>query len=565
MAVAPPRRRFPSDLQAGALLLAVVLTVNGVAVWGILSAREEARTAALQELGLQTDAHARAVEAALATLRGDFIFLSYSPPLSRAPAAGSGDDPVTRRWSRLAIEASIILFMEAHPAVDRLQVRTVPGGILVSAGRRQGVPVLLAPKDDLAAGAEAARRVRVSWALGPERAPSGRGATEEPAGSIDALLDPARLIADSAPGLTGRLTVELGGGGTSGVSREDEMFVARSRVRDESWTPPIDWTLVRREDSGRIVRSVERLAGRYRTTLLVNVGVMALTLMLGLVAFRQARRAARAEAEREQQALVGELERQVRHNQRLASLGRLSAGIAHEINNPLEGMRNYLAVLEEDLERGDTEGASGLAGRVREGLDRIAVIVRQVLRFGEPGRAPSRAVDLDAVVRDTLDLVRADRRFEGIEVRADLDLGEGRPIHGSPTTLGQLVLNLVINACLAQQGVAEASGGGGDGGEGAVTVTTAAVPAADGPERAVLTVSDRGPGFTAEALEHLFEPFFSTRDSTGLGLAVAHGIAAEHGGSIRGENRQGGGARVVVELPFAPPSGNAVAPEEPIA
>jgi signal transduction histidine kinase len=550
----PPERRFPLDLRVGALLLAVLLAVNGVAVWGILSAREEARMAALQELGLQTDAHARAVEAALATLRGDFIFLSYSPPLSRAPAAGSGDDPVTRRWSRLAVEATIILFMEAHPAVDRIQVRTVPGGTLVSAGRRGGVPVLLPPEDDLAAtrgDGEGGPRVRVSWALGPERAIAepAEGEGGEPAGSIEALLDPARLVADSAPGPGERLRVVIDGGGSEvdpGTFRQGGAFVARSSIVDESWTPPIRWTLERREDGGRIVASVERLAGRYRTSLLLNVGVMLLTLVLGLVAFRQARRAARAEAEREHQTRVGELERQVRHNQRLASLGRLSAGIAHEINNPLEGMRNYLAVLEEDLARGETGDAAGLAGRVREGLDRIATIVRQVLRFGEPGRAPSRTIDLDAVVRDTLDLVRADRRFEGVPLAADLGLGPGRPVHGHPTTLGQLTLNLVINACLAQQGTNAQDAG--------VLVSTSEYSG-----RAVLAVEDRGTGFSAEALEHLFEPFFSTRDSTGLGLAVAHGIAAEHGGSIRGENRKGGGARVVVELPLAP-TGSAETP-----
>jgi len=171
---------------------------------------------------------------------------------------------------------------------------------------------------------------------------------------------------------------------------------------------------------------------------------------------------------------------------------------------------------------------------VREGLERVAAIVRQVLRFGDPGCAPNRPVDLDAVVCDTLDLVRADRRFSGVELSPALALGPALLVDGNPTTLGQLVLNLVINACQAQP----------EGGE--VAVTTGAH---DG--RGVLTVADRGPGFSAEVLEHLFEPFFSTRGSTGLGLAVSHGIVAEHGGTIRGENREGGGGRVVVELPLA--------------
>ncbi len=525
------RRSFPSEVQAGALLLAVVLTVNGVAVWGILSAREEARDMALQELALQTDAHARALEAALATLRGDFIFLSYSPPLSRAPAALSGSDPVTRRWSRLAIEGSLILFLEAHPSVERIQVRTVPGGTLVSAGRRQGMPVLLPPRDELTADpGGAGRRVRVSWPLG---AAADAGEAEGEGGSIEALIDPLRLLAATAPGLGGRLTLELDGA-PGGTARREGVLEARSTVVDERWRPPIRWTLVRREDGGHLVRSLERLAGRYRTNVLLNVVVMTLTLILGLVAFRHVRRAARAEAESRHQARVRELERQVRHSERLASLGRLSAGIAHEINNPLEGMRNYLALLEEDLERGETAQAAGLVPRVREGLERIAGIVRQVLRFGDPGRAPRRPVDLDGVARDTLELVRADRRFQGVVFEADLGLGPKHPVEGNPTTLGQLVLNLVLNACQAQP----------EGGEVAIFTERR-------NSQAVLAVADRGPGFTAEALEHLFEPFFSTRGSTGLGLAVSHGIAAEHGGAIRGENREGGGARVVVELPLA--------------
>jgi signal transduction histidine kinase len=519
----------PSEVQAGALLLFVVLAVNGVAVWSILSARDEARNVALQELALQTDAQARALEAALATLRGDFIFLSYSPPLSRAPAAATGEDPVTRRWSRLAIEGSIILFLEAHPSVERIQVRTT-GGTLVAAGRRQGLPVLLPPSDELSADpGRAGRLVRVSWPLGPERAVAG-----DPEGSIEALLDPVRLLTSTAPGQRGRMTLELDGAGEPGSFRHEGALVARAGVVDERWTPPIRWTLVRREDGGRLIRSVERLAGRYRTTVALNVLVMSLTLVLGLVAFRQVRRAARAEAESRHQARVGELERQVRHSERLASLGRLSAGIAHEINNPLEGMRNYLELLGEDLAAGDAAQAAGLVPRVREGLERVAAIVRQVLRFGDPGRAPNRPVDLDAVVCDTLELVRADRRFSGVALHPELTLGPAHPVDGNPTTLGQLVLNLVINACQAQPA----------GGE--VTVATAP---RDG--RGVLTVADRGPGFSGEVLEHLFEPFFSTRGSAGLGLAVSHGIVAEHGGSIRGENREGGGGRVVVELPLA--------------
>ncbi len=529
-------RRPPSGIQVSALLLAILLTVNGVAVWGILSAREEARRLALQELELQTGAHARALEAALATLRGDFIFLSYSPPLSRAPAALAGTDPVTRRWSRLAIEGSLILFLEAHPAVERVQVQTAPGEAVVSAGRRQGMPVLLPPDGPLSAdSAGAGRLVRVTWPLGS--ATGKRGKETE---TIEALIDPVRLLESAAPGLAGRLSLETVASARPTSSRHGDRLDVRVPVSDPRWTPPIHWTLVRREDGGRLVRSLERLAGRYRTTVVLNLAVMSLTLVLGLLAFRQVRRAARAEAESRHQARVHELERQVRHSERLASVGRLAAGIAHEVNNPLEGMRNYLALLDEDLARGAPEEARALVPRVREGLDRVAGIVRQVLRFGEPGRAMSQPVDLDSVVTDTLGLVRADKRYDTVAIRPELGLGGDHPVQGNPTTLRQLALNLVLNACQAQPA----------GGE--VRVVTALSNGG-----VTLEVADRGPGFAPEALEHLFEPFFSTRGSTGLGLAVCHGIVAEHEGSIEGTNRDGGGASVTVHLPLAEPERSA--------
>lgn len=546
-ATAPTPLLVPSALKATALLLVVLVAVNAVAVWGILSAREDARRLALQELTLQTDAHARTLEAVLATLRGDFIFLSYSPPLSRAPAAVGSPDPTSRRWSRLAIEAAVILFLEAHPSVQRLQVHSGPDEVVVAAGRREGFPVLLPPTGELTAETDgAARLVRVTWPLGSARA-AGDAADPRAKGRIEALIDPVRLLLAAAPGSGGRLSVDTSGAAEESSRREGERFVVTMPVRDDRWTPPIEWTLERREDGGRMIRSLEDLAGRYRINVALNLSIMTLTLVLGLVAFRHVRRAARAEAASRHQARERELEHRVWHSERLASLGRLSAGIAHEVNNPLEGMRNYLALLEEDLDRGATREASAMVPKIREGLDRVAGIVRKMLRFGAAGRPTVRPVDLAEVVHDALGLVRADRRFAGVELEAEIEPGTDTWTAGDPTALHQLVLNLVLNACQAQP----------DGGE--VTVRCRREEG-----RIELEVADRGPGFSEEALDHLFEPFFSTRDSSGLGLSVVHGIVAEHGGTVWGENRraaEGGGARVVVELPTEPGSSEGRDPE----
>ncbi|HEX5761400.1 MAG TPA: hypothetical protein VF121_19610, partial [Thermoanaerobaculia bacterium] len=133
---------FPG-LRITVLLLAVLLTVNAVAVGGILSARAGARRAAGEELALQTTAHARALEAVLATLRGDFIFLSQSPALLKYLAALKGEDETERRWARLDVDSTLLLFLEAHPPVERIVLRDDLGEALAVVGRRAGHPVLL--------------------------------------------------------------------------------------------------------------------------------------------------------------------------------------------------------------------------------------------------------------------------------------------------------------------------------------------------------------------------------------------------------------------------------------
>jgi signal transduction histidine kinase len=521
------------------LLLAVLVTVNAVAVWGILAARESAWRAAREDLELQTTAHARALEAVLATLRGDFIFLSQSPALLNYLTALQSDNPTNRRWARLEVDGTLFLFLQEHPQVERLVMRDARGEAQAVVGRRGGQPVLLPRASFTERVTGTGQRLLAGrWPLGPPASP-------EPApGVLEAWISPDTLLATTAPGLGERLRLD-----TSRVATPEEApargeLLVRVPVREPRWTPPVTWALVRSERGSELVRSVESLAGRYRTTVLLNVAVMTLTLALGFLAFRQVRRAARLEAENEQQARVRELERQLMHSERLASVGRLAAGMAHEINNPLEGMSNYLALLEHDLRDGRTAEAPALLGRVREGLGRAAGIVRQVLAFSDPGRAPKAPLDLAPLLAETVEFVRANPAFRGVAVR--LAAGPGPlPVRGNRITLGQLFLNLLLNACQCQDG----------GGE----IEVRAEREGDG---VIVTVADRGPGLAPDALAHLFEPFFSTRGSTGLGLAVCHGIVADHGGTIAGRNRPEGGAEFAVRLLAA---GGVAAVAEPAA
>jgi signal transduction histidine kinase len=195
-------------------------------------------------------------------------------------------------------------------------------------------------------------------------------------------------------------------------------------------------------------------------------------------------------------------------------------------------MSNYLSILEDDLRSGRTDGAADLAARVREGLERAAGVTRQVLAFADPGKGQPVRLDLNNVLEEAVAFLRSNPAYRRAELTF-VPAGGGVFVRGNPVTLGQLFLNLLINAHQFQP----------DGGRIEVVACT-------GGRSAVVSVSDEGPGIDPEVLSRIFEPFVSTRGSTGLGLSVCHAIALAHGGNITAENRNGGGACFRVVLPL---------------
>jgi signal transduction histidine kinase len=239
--------------------------------------------------------------------------------------------------------------------------------------------------------------------------------------------------------------------------------------------------------------------------------------------------AARADLEKSRRLLE--------RSERLAALGRISAGVAHEIRNPLTSIKMLVHAIRESRTLPETQ-SKDLAVVVDE-IDRMDRFVESFLRFARPPGPKLVPVDPNRIVHETLDLL-APRLRQGntlLVERYQSDLGT---IAADPDQIRQVIMNLVLNALDAMP----------DG--GTLTLETRRNPPANGdPTGAVqLRVKDSGCGIPAEILENLFDPFLSGREEgMGLGLAISHQIVQQHGGWIDAVNDPGGGVTVTVSLP----------------
>ncbi len=218
----------------------------------------------------------------------------------------------------------------------------------------------------------------------------------------------------------------------------------------------------------------------------------------------------------------------------LAALGRMATQVAHEVKNPLAGLRLYARHLEQRLARaGDGEGVE-LAGKIAATVDHLASVVAEITAFGRPPELRRAPTDVHALLDECLDLAAARFAAGAVEVVRAYDLAVPAAAFDA-RELRKAFLNLILNGF-------EALAGGGR-----VTVGTAYAPAA---ATITVTIEDTGAGMTDETLSRAFDPFFTTKpEGTGLGMSIARSVVDLHAGELAVQSRPGQGTRVQVRLP----------------
>ena len=232
-----------------------------------------------------------------------------------------------------------------------------------------------------------------------------------------------------------------------------------------------------------------------------------------------------------------ELEHLLTIQDKMASLGRVAAGMAHEIRNPLSGINIYLNTLKKlQHKNGSAEKVNQILDQIQSASHKIESVIRRVMDFAKPGEPKLALIDLNRPLTEAINLSAVSMRKSGIAL--EKVLSENLPLcSADPTLIEEMVLNLLNNAAAAMKTMAE----------GKKIVVTSSVE----DNGILLTVSDSGPGIAPEIKDKIFDPYFTTKsDGTGIGLSISHRIVTDHGGSLTVSDSDLGGAEFRIEIPI---------------
>jgi two-component system sensor histidine kinase HydH len=237
-------------------------------------------------------------------------------------------------------------------------------------------------------------------------------------------------------------------------------------------------------------------------------------------------------AEREAAERLRQMQARLAHQDKIAALGRAAALVAHEVKNPLSGLLLYAMHLKSKAAGKLSEGELTLVDKIVDTINHLAGTVEQVMAHARPVSIAPRLADLNLVVSDVLQLLRPQMEANRVELRLELD---GRGCRGllDVASVRSALMNLVLNAVQAMPG------------GGTLTLKTL-----DDGGTLRLEIADTGSGMTAEQVEKIFEPFYTTKSQgLGLGMPYAQKVFEQHGGTISVESRAGAGTTIRVALP----------------
>ncbi len=226
---------------------------------------------------------------------------------------------------------------------------------------------------------------------------------------------------------------------------------------------------------------------------------------------------------------------QLLQSEKMASLGKLAAGVAHQLNNPLGSITLYAKLMLEEY--GLEAGAKEDLEMIIRDAERCRDTVKELLEFARQRQQFMKPVDLNKALDRCLVLIKNQSLFQNIVIDKPLTVDLPRTI-GDEQQLNHVFMNILINAAQAMRG------------KGAIAIGTYEAATKD---RVVIEIVDTGPGITEEHLKHIFEPFFTTKEEgqgTGLGLSVVYNIIENHGGTISAKSQVGQGTTFIIELPI---------------
>lgn len=231
-----------------------------------------------------------------------------------------------------------------------------------------------------------------------------------------------------------------------------------------------------------------------------------------------------------------ELENMLRVQDKMSSLGRVAAGIAHEIRNPLSGINIYLNTLEKIYKQPeDLEKVRGILGQLQSASNKIESVIKRVMDFAKPGDPKFVSTDINKPIEEAINLSAVTMRKSGIKIGRRL--ADNLPLcQADPNLIEAMVLNLITNAAEAMKYIDQ---------DKIIEITSSFEN-----NRILLTFSDSGPGVPIDIRNKILDPFYTTKtDGTGIGLSISQRIIIDHGGSLEISSSKWGGAECRVELP----------------